>query len=302
MRWMRMRLAAAAGLAGLAGPVSALAALDGDGFVAVAAQFEGVDVPGVVEALGDRVNVTVSGIKTKGVELGPTYADDFSYEAMMFGSATGFYGGGFGTLTGSAEAEPEEVESLDGGSPLANPHTSVVDGTIQVSFIETAVVTGPAPGTPVTLEVNFLLESSSAFGGGNLSFPHDARATFFGRVIDNSAGFVGVERAYFADNFETIQFATAVGHELSLEGRFGLFVEGTTGRGNGFVSNLDAAVDGTGTLYLGVPKGFGVAAVSGHDYTLPVPEPAGLLLALTGAAALASHRVARGAGPSGRAS
>jgi hypothetical protein len=181
----------------------------GDGFVAVAAQFEGADVPGVVETLGDRVNVTVSGIKTKGVDLGPTYADDFSYEAMMFGSASGFYGGGFGTLSGTAEAKPEEVESLDGGSPLANPHTSVVDGTIQVSFIETAVVTGPAPGTPVTLEVNFLLESSSAFGGGNLSFPHDARATFF--------------------------------------------------------------------------------AISGHDYTVPVPEPAELLLALTGAAALASH-------------
>jgi hypothetical protein len=43
-----------------------------------------------------------------------------------------------------------------------------------------------------------------------------------------------------------------------------------------------------------VPDGFGIAAVSGHDYTVPVPEPAGLLLALTGAA-LASARVARAA-------
>ncbi|HEX2484373.1 MAG TPA: hypothetical protein VHQ66_03685, partial [Myxococcota bacterium] len=180
MRWMRRRrIAAALALAGLAGPIPALAELDGDAFVAVGAQFEGADVPGVVETLGDRVNVTVSAIKTKGVDLGPTYAGDFNFEAMGFGSATGFYGGGFGMLSGTAEASPQEVESLVGGPPLGNTYNSEVDGTVQVGFIETGVVTGPAAGTPVTLQINFLLESSSAVGGGNPSFERRAVANLF---------------------------------------------------------------------------------------------------------------------------
>ncbi|HEX2484876.1 MAG TPA: hypothetical protein VHQ66_06230, partial [Myxococcota bacterium] len=133
----------------------------------------------------------------------------------------------------------------------------------------------------------------SAVGGGNPSFERRATANLFARGIDNSGGFVGVERFYVGENFETVPFATSVGHELSLEGRFGLFVVGTAGAGNGFFPNFDGAVDARGTLYIGVPDGFGIDAVSGHDYTVPVPEPSRLLLALTGAAALASARLAR---------
>src|SRR5262245_10420624 len=291
MRRRKRWVWAAVALAGLRA-VPAFAALDGtnSGSTAVARFTGGAFVPALVETLGDRVNVDVSNIATEGVELGPNFAGDFSYEAMMFGSATGFYGGGFGMLSGTAETQPQEVPSTIGGSPAANLDHSVVDGTIQVGFIETAVVTGPARNTPVTLEVNFLPESSSDTAGGNPSVDRMAQAAFFARVIDNSAGFVGVERSYSADNHEAVEFDTAVGHELSLEGRFGLFVEATVGAGNGFVGNFDGGVDGVGTLYIGVPKGFGIAAVSGHDYTVPVPEPAGPLLALTGAAALASAR------------
>ena len=70
-----------------------------------AARFTGDFVPGVVETLGDRVNVTVSNIATEGVELGPTFAGDLSFSAMVGGSATGFYGGGFGNLNGQAEGQ-----------------------------------------------------------------------------------------------------------------------------------------------------------------------------------------------------
>jgi hypothetical protein len=92
----------------------------------------------------------------------------------------------------------------------------------------------------------------------------------------------------------TVDLETAVGHQLSIEGHLYLFVDGLAGRSQGafgffpqYLGSVDATIAG---LWMTAPGGVGIDAPSGHDYTVPVPEPGRPLLFLVGAGMLLLRR------------
>ena len=86
-----------------------------------------------------------------------------------------------------------------------------------------------------------------------------------------------------------------MGHTLSIEGHLYLFVDGLAGASTGaygffsqYIGSIDASIAG---LWMDAPEGVAIVGPSGHDYTVPVPEPGRPLLLLLGAAALFARRV-----------
>jgi hypothetical protein len=226
-------------------------------------------------------------------ELGPTYVGDFEFESSFTGNGFVTYGYAEEELSAIATATPESIDPVAPGDPLLNADTALFDGDVEVFFSDTGVVTGPSTGAPVALEVTVASSGVGLFFGCNGSFERTANTTSDVEVIDNSAGFVGVEFFFFGPDTQTLTLNTAVGHVLAINGRFRVFAQGTAGRGNGFVETCSAQAANTSYVTFSLPQGFGVEAESGHDYTTTAPEPGQALLALTGALALAVARIGR---------
>ena len=85
-----------------------------------------------------------------------------------------------------------------------------------------------------------------------------------------------------------------MGHTLSIDGHLYLFVDGLAGASTGasgffpqYIGSIDAGIAG---LWMDAPGGVAIVGLSGHDYTVPVPEAGRLLLLLLGAGALFVRR------------
>jgi hypothetical protein len=225
-------------------------------------------------------------------ELGPTYEGDFEWEASFTGNGFVDYGYGEVELNAIATATPAEIESVPPGNPAFNGQFSSFDGNVSVSFSEVGVVTGPAPGTPVALEVTVDSDGEALISGGNFGRDRNANTGTDVDVIDNSNGFVGIELFFFGPDTRTQTLNTFVGNQIAVSGTFRVFAECFAGTPLPFVETCSAQGASQSTVVFGLPAGFGFDAPSGHDYTVTVPEPGQALLALVGALALAARRYA----------
>jgi hypothetical protein len=150
---------------------------------------------------------------------------------------------------------------------------------VDFRFNEIGTITAPtlAAGTPVTVDLNCRVDSFG-FISGTLNAPNETRvgAVTECRVINNSGGFVGTEIFVSSNEIETKPFAAAVGHELAIEGVFRVVGEAYAGAVlccAEYLGDASAAIEGSGGLWFGMPAGVTLTAPSGHDYTVPVPEP-----------------------------
>jgi hypothetical protein len=287
----RSRAETAAILALCVWPARALATLDGSNSGASASAHFTADQAGpTVTSFPDHVSLTLSATasETYVPPLGP-WQDDFDYEAFVLGSGTITYGSAAGRFQMEASTMPDFVNPTSPGSPEYNDGLCEVSASIQLEFQEDGTVTGGAPGTPVTLTLNFLIQSEATLVGGHPSFERNALTQFSGRIIDKSNG-SSVERTIYGNGLTSVDFDTAVGHVLSIEGRLALAGEGVAGRSTAsfgffpqFLGSLDASIGG---LWMTGPAGVQIDAPSGHDYTVPVPEPGRTLLLLVSAGVL----------------
>jgi hypothetical protein len=244
----------------------------------------------VVTSFPDHVSLTLSATASEAFvpPFGP-WSGQFEYDASVVGSGTIAYGSANGTLEMEASTMPDVLAPTNPGPPATNEGLSEVSASMQLLFQEDALVTGGAPGTPVTLSVNFLLQSQATLDGGHPNFERSALAQFRGRIIDENTG-SSVERDLAVEDLASAEFDTAVGHVLSIEGRLTLAGRGKAGRTTGsfgffpeFLGSLDVSVGG---LWITGPAGVQLDAPSGHDYAVPVPEPDRSLLLLASAGSL----------------
>jgi hypothetical protein len=286
-------MAGAAMLGLLVWPARSLATLDGSNSGSTAsARYTGNFVGPTVTSSPDQVKVEIFNSANETLELGPLYMGDFAYESTIVGTGTVTYGSAAGTIETEASATPESVEPAKNNQngPAYNQDASAVDATFHLIFQEDGVVTGGAPGTPVTLAVNLMVQAMGIMVGGHPSFDRLTLAWFTGRIIDESVGGGSVDHTVYGNGLATLDLATAVGHTLSIEGHLYLHVEGVAGGSQGsfgffeqYLGSIDATVAG---LWMDAPAGIGIAAPSGYDYTVPLPEPGRPLLLLLGAGAL----------------
>ena len=279
----------------------ALAGLDASFTNATAATMGGQDQQAsavTTPSPGGGLDVTVGAVASGSYDLGATYDGDFDMSATWIGSGFLDYGFGAANVDVMVQATPQFVDSLIGGSPAANGTEALAIGAMDLRFSEVGVVTGSTPGAPVTLTLHVGVESTPIAVGGVLWDEHFARAKMYARVIDNDGGFVGAEREALNAQVLDFELDTAVGHHLSIEGRFRAEVEGTAGGRYGpyvhqFLGEIHEAAGG---FWIEAPAGVGFEAPSGTDYTvnpLTVPEPGGPLLALVGAVVLIAGARAR---------
>jgi hypothetical protein len=291
MRWNRANAGTAAILALCVSPTLALASLDGSNSSASAvARFTGDQAGPTVTPFVDHVSLTLAATasETYAPPFGP-WQDDFEYEAFVLGSGTIAYGSAAGRFQMEARSIPDFVAPTTSGPPEYNNDLSEVDASMQLEFQEDGTVTGGAPGTPVTLTLNLRIQSEAILVGGHPSFERNVLAQFRGQIIDKSNG-SSVERTLYGNGLTSVAFDTAVGHVLSIEGRLALSGRGVAGRSAAsfgffpeFLGSLDASIGG---LWLTGPSSVQIDAPSGHDYTIPVPEPGRTLLLLVSAGAL----------------
>lgn len=285
MRSTRSRVGTAVILALCLWPARALAILDGSNSSAAAiARYTGDDAGPTVTAFSDHIAVELTAMATETLtpSFGP-WQGHFEYAAQVVGSGTAAHGSASGTLAVEATTTPDLLLPVNPGLPIYNTDISDVFASLQLDFREDVIVTGGVPGTPVTLTVHFLLDAEAGLAGGNPSFPRNAVARFTGRIIDESGG-GSVERILGDDSLITASFDTAVGHVLDIFGHFNLFAEGVAGAsGSGFFPEFTASVEAsTAALWVTAPEGIELDAPSGHDYTVPEPGRALLVLASTG--------------------
>ena len=274
---------------------SAHAALDASFTQAIAnAYSKGQETTAVVTpSPGGGLDVSVGATATDEYDLGPLYSGDFSYSASFI--ATGFLDFGFAAanVEGMARSTPALIESIPPGSPRVNQGESLIAGAMDLRFAEVGVVTGSTPGSPVRLTLHVGVRSDPVAVGGSPLYPRVATVSMYARVIDNDAGFVGIEREALGSEVVTFVFDTAVGHHLSIEGRFRAQAEGRVGGPpNAFAPEyLVEIAEAVGGFWMDVPGGVGFEAPSLTDYTvdpIAVPEPGRPLLAIVGAAILAA--------------
>ncbi len=247
-----------------------------------------------------------------GVALGATAADvvdlpdeqylvDFSYEASMLGGGSVTWGSANGNLSVDASSTPQFAPPAPGGppQPLANSDNAQAGGTVDFRFNEIGTVTSQtlAAGTPITIDLNCRVDSSGVVSG-TLEAPNETRvgAGAECRVINNSGGFVGTELLVSNNEIETKAFAAAVGHELAIEGVFRVVGEAYAGAVlccAEYLGDASAVIAGSGGLWLEMPAGVTLTTPSGHDYTVPVPEPRTTLPVALAALALLRLRFAQ---------
>jgi hypothetical protein len=207
---------------------------------------------------------------------------DFTYEADVLGAGSVTWGSASGNLALDTSSLPQSSPPAPGSSngPQANGDSAQAGGTVHLRFNELGTITSAtlAAGTPVSVELNCRVDSLGSVSG-TLDPPDETRvgASAECRITDNSGGFVRAEIFVSGNEVETKSLASAVGHVLEIEGVFRVTGEAFAGPSSccpGYLGEASADIQGSSGLWLGLPQGVGVAAASGHDYTVPVPEPA----------------------------
>ena len=276
----------------LASAPPAAAVLSQNSTSVAGARFVGDDDLGLGEpVIGGGFTTQIQSAAQDFQELGPTFVGDFEWEASFTGNGFVDYGYAEVELSAFASATPPQIESIPAGNPAFNGQFSSFDGNVSVTFSEVGVVTGPAPGTPVALEVTVDADGEALISGGNPGRDRNANIAADVDVIDNDQGFIGVEFLMFGADTQTKTLNTFVGNHLAVSGNFRVFAECFAGTPLPFVETCSAQGASHNTVVFGLPAGFGFDAPSGHDYT--VPEPGQALLALVGALALAARRFAQ---------
>ena len=299
MQLKRAMAGTAAILALFVWPAPVLAILDGSlSHAAAIARFTDDSGAPTITSFPEQLEVTLSNTASESYTpaFGP-WLDDFGFTANVLGMGTVRYGSATGALQAHASATPEFVAPGMGNPnlPVYLSEQSSVLTVLRLDFEENVVVSGGAPGTPVTLSVNLMVQSLGTMVGGHPTFAKGAGAQFYGRVID--LGGASIEHTVYGSEVAAFDLATAVGEVLSVEGFLLLRVEGTAGTTTavaGYYPEYQGSVEsGIGGLWFDAPQGVEIAAPSGHDYTIAVPEPGRPLLLLLGAAMLLARLASR---------
>jgi hypothetical protein len=247
---------------------------------ALAASTEGP--AGISETPGpDRLDVTIGAAAEELQDLDDDqYLDDFQWEAMMLGTGSVTWGSASGTLSLQTSATPQAAQPAPGGAPqpLVNAANAQAGGTVSLRFTELGLITSQtlAAGSPVTVDLNCRVDTRG-FVSGSINPPNETRVGASGecRVINNSGGSL-TEVLVGPNEIETKSLAAAVGDQLAIEGVFRVVGKAYAGAAlccMEYIGDADAGIDAGGGLWLGMPAGTGLTTPSGHDYTVPVPEP-----------------------------
>jgi hypothetical protein len=230
----------------------------------------------------DRLDVTLGATAEEIEDLDDDqYLDDFKWEAMMLGTGSVTWGSFSGALSLQTSATPQAARPAPGGplQPLVNAGNAQAGGTVHLRFSELGLITSQtlAVGSPVTVELNCRVDTLG-FVSGSINPPNETRVGGSGecRVINNSGGGSLTEVLVGPNEIETKSLAAAVGDQLAIEGVFRVVGEAYAGAAfccMEYTGDADAGIDASGGLWLGMPAGTGLTAPSGHDYTVPVPEP-----------------------------
>lgn len=237
---------------------------------------------GVTETPGpDRLDVTLGATAEEFQDLDDDqYLDDFKWEAMMLGTGSVTWGSASGTLSLHTSATPQAAQPAPGGAlqPMVNIGNAQAGGTVYLRFTELGLITSQtlAAGSPVTVDLNCRVDTRG-FVSGTINFPNETRVGASGecRVINNSGGSL-TEVLVGPNEIETKSLAAAVGDQLAIEGVFRVVGKAYAGAAlccMEYVGDADAGINASGGLWLGMPAGTGLTTPSGHDYTVPVPEP-----------------------------
>jgi hypothetical protein len=237
---------------------------------------------------GPTPNGVMTVTHTNSYDLGPNYLG--TSDVSCFGD--GGVAADFGALSAKLAVEghttpeifPPEVVGVD---PLPSTSYARAHGRARISFDDLGTVesTVLADGTPVTLTFTFALDAVGLVTrplGPNGA----ANAAFTADVSDWLAPSAGPLHQVVSDATPAVKtFETAVGRQVRLQGGLAAEVIAHSGRDPGgigmFYADVEASLDAehTATLTLAAPPGVTFVAESGHEYAVPEPGRAALLLA-----------------------
>jgi hypothetical protein len=271
-----------------------------------------VDVTASVQEMPgpNQLDVTLGATATDVLDLADDqYLEDFVYDAKLLGAGSATWGAASASLSLEASSKPRTSPPAPGGPPqaLENTASAQAGGRVQFAFEELGILTSAS--LPAETPVDVVLHCSSRSLGtvlATLDPPNETRvgASSECRLVDNSAGFVGVELFTGGNQIKTVTLTSAVGHELDIRGIFRVTGEAFAGADCCFnyLGETEATVEGSGGLWIGLPAGVDLDAASGHDYTVPVPEPSASPLAIAALTAVRSWRARIGVGLRARVS
>ena len=256
------------------------------------------------------VTVMAPAAERREVELGATastsasfpglYLGSFEYSCALLGTGTLEYGSASGALSLDASSVPDALEptKINPNDPFSNSGRARGEGLLRLQFDDSGTVVSdvlPA-GMPVQLEFTFVLESIGVAVGPPLGPLLEASATYSVRAVDTAAPGAPVEAFLFGTQQVTRTLDTQVGRTVELQGILSLHVLALAGRefpGYPYYEEAQASIDAANSSHftLQLPENVQFVAESGHDYT--VPAPANALLLLTGALVLAAARPRR---------
>jgi hypothetical protein len=227
--------------------------------------------------------------QTNSYDLGPNYAGTSDVECFGTGGVAADFGALSAKLETEGHATPEifPPEAGSGVEPLPSTSYARAHGRARISFDDLGTVesTTLADGTPVTLSFTFALDAiglvTRPLG------PHGAaNAEFTVDVSDWLTPAMGPVHLVVTDSTPVVRaFETAVGRQVRVQGGLAAEVIAHAGRDpNGlgmFYPDVEASLDAehTATLTLEVPPGVTFVSESGHEYAVPEPGRAALLLA-----------------------
>lgn len=251
----------------------------------------------------DQVGVGLHGSSSGVVDLIDTlWSADFVYSSLITGAGLVEWGQASGDLSIDVSAQPEVVDPVppNANGPLGNTGFAMADGILILQFVDTGTVTSAtlAAGTPVTIEVSFLVDSTAAPPAAHPdpNVLNSIGAQFQATVSDQDS-VATVYRLVNDDQLATASLDTAVGHTLQIDGKLNVYADAQAGHSGGlFLPEAVGQISAVGGLWLTPPASVDFAAASAHDYTVPVPEPrapwlgAAATLALAGLRTLAAGR------------
>jgi hypothetical protein len=252
----------------------------------------------VMTPSADHRDVLVGAMVTHSSPSIPLYVGNFHYSCLLTGNGTLEYGSASGTLNLETSSTPDFLPPAPGNmnDPFYNDGRSEGEALLELQFDDTGIVVSDVlpDGTPVQLEFTFVLESTAVATGAPLGAPLlAAEATYFPHAQDTTSG-ATAEWILSGSGQVTRTLDTQVGRTIALRGRLALDVQAIAGREvsalSPYYADVQASVDAANSSHftLQLPPDVGFVTESGHDYT--VPEPGHALLLVSGALMLAGSR------------
>jgi len=242
-----------------------------------------------------QVGVGLDGSSSGVVDLLDTlWSADFVYSSLIAAAGLVEWGQASGDLSIDVSAKPELAEAVPPATgTLANNGFATADGILILQFVDTGTVTSATleAGTPVTIEVSFLVDSTAARPAAHPD-PNvlNSIGAQFQATVSDQDGIASVYRLVNDDQLATASLDTEVGHTLQIDGTLNVSADAQAGHSGGlFLPEAVGQISAVGGVWLTPPAGVDFAAASAHDYTVPVPEPRAPWLG--GAATLALTRL-----------